>query len=548
MPMNNNKQNFDKLRQLQDKYLSQLPNQINALNTAWLAVVHDKRQAALDTLRQLAHNLSGSAGTFGFPTISDEARQLEDCLRVLDDIHSLDESTQTFIAQSIHRIANLSRLAPDAHEEDEHFIAPLTPYNDTGKHLIYVIEDDHLIAAEISSQLNYFGYQVQTFPDTDDALQAIKTRMPSAMLIDIQLPEGELAGTEFAKLFDQYSTVHVPVIFISARDDWQARLAAVQAKGSAYLTKPLDFNELVERLENVTSKDTPEPFKVLIVDDVEILAEHYAAVLSSSGMEVKTLSNLDQLLEQLSDFKPDLILMDVHMPQCSGLDAAKVIRQKDELLSVPIVFLSTETDPLKRLYAMALGGDDFLQKPIEDERLLAAVQSRATRFRKLRSYMINDGLTGLLNHVASKTLLDSEVARAQRQGDPLSFAMIDLDHFKAINDSYGHPAGDRVLKSMARMLKKRLRKSDLVGRYGGEEFAIILPQTDLKTAEALLNDIRQTFALITQQSPGSQFFCTLSAGVAQLRPDDTADRLISNADEALYQAKNSGRNTVCAAS
>tara|TARA_R110002096_G_scaffold379_6_gene2327 strand:- start:17511 stop:18506 length:996 start_codon:yes stop_codon:yes gene_type:complete len=331
---------------------------------------------------------------------------------------------------------------------------------------------------------------VQTFPDTDDALQAIKTRMPSAMLIDIQLPEGELAGTEFAKLFDQYSTVHVPVIFISARDDWQARLAAVQAKGSAYLTKPLDFNELVERLENVTSKDTPEPFKVLIVDDVEILAEHYAAVLSSSGMEVKTLSNLDQLLEQLSDFKPDLILMDVHMPQCSGLDAAKVIRQKDELLSVPIVFLSTETDPLKRLYAMALGGDDFLQKPIEDERLLAAVQSRATRFRKLRSYMINDGLTGLLNHVASKTLLDSEVARAQRQGDPLGFAMIDLDHFKAINDSYGHPAGDRVLKSMARMLKKRLRKSDLVGRYGGEEFAIILPQTDLKTAEALLNDVR----------------------------------------------------------
>ena len=490
MPMNNNKKNFDKLRQLQDKYLSQLPNQISALNTAWLGVVHDKRQAALDTLRQLAHNLSGSAGTFGFPAISDEARQLEDCLRVLDDIHSLDEATQTFIAQSIHRIANLSRLAPDAHEEDEHFIAPLAPYNDTDKHLIYVIEDEDLIAAEISSQLNYFGYQVQTFPDTDDALQAIKTRMPSAMLIDIQLPEGELAGTEFAKLFDQYSTVHVPVIFISARDDWQARLAAVQAKGSAYLTKPLDFNELVERLENVTSKDTPEPFKVLIVDDVEILAEHYAAVLSSSGMEVKTLSNLDQLLEQLSDFKPDLILMDVHMPQCSGLDAAKVIRQKDELLSVPIVFLSTETDPLKRLYAMALGGDDFLQKPIEDERLLAAVQSRATRFRKLRSYMINDGLTGLLNHVASKTLLDSEVARAQRQGDPLGFAMIDLDHFKAINDSYGHPAGDRVLKSMARMLKKRLRKSDLVGRYGGEEFAIILPQTDLKTAEALLNDVR----------------------------------------------------------
>jgi diguanylate cyclase (GGDEF)-like protein len=289
----------------------------------------------------------------------------------------------------------------------------------------------------------------------------------------------------------------------------------------------------------------PEPLKVLIVDDMEVLAEHYATVLRTSGMRVETVSNVDHLLEKLSDFQPELILMDIHMPQCSGLDVAKVIRQKDELIGVPIIFLSTESDPLQRLFAMELGGDDFLQKPVTNEHLLASVRTRALRFRKLRSYMLNDGLTGLFNHVSIKTLLEAEISRSQRQTKPLSFAMIDIDHFKVVNDTYGHPAGDRVLKNVARMLKKRLRKSDLIGRYGGEEFAIILPETDVKTAEKILNDVRENFSRITQQNANDQFCCTLSAGITQLIPGDSIDRMISAADTALYEAKKGGRNRVC---
>lgn len=541
--MSTNKQ--EKLRKLQDKYIAQLPGKLNALNRVWLKALHENDIAGLNQLRQLAHNLAGSAGTFGFPSVSIEARNLEDTLRSLSDIEDLDSVAEESIADALQRIVSLVELGPNKQEHFtpvEHEAAYTTAEFDR---LVYVIEDDDLLAREIASQLYYFDYEVETFSSTQQAIEAIKLRMPSVMIIDVQLPDGDLAGPEFARLFNEFSTSYIPSIFISARDDWQARLAAVQAHGSAYLTKPIDFNDLLERLEQLTVRQLPEPFKVLIVDDMEVLAEHYATVLKNADMQVVTVSDIDDLLETLSDFKPELILMDIFMPQCSGLDAAKIIRQKDELLGVPIVFLSTESDPSQHISAMELGGDDFLQKPITDERLLISVRTRALRFRRLRSHMLCDGLTGLLNHVATKTHLESEISRAQRQKEALVFAMIDIDNFKQVNDTYGHPAGDRVIKSVARMLKKRLRKSDLIGRYGGEEFAIILPETDIDTAKKLLDDVRENFSQITQQTHEVQFYCTLSVGVTQLTAGDTHDSLINTADEALYEAKNTGKNKVC---
>lgn len=534
-----------KLLKLREKYISQLPSKLDALHKCWLKVLNEKDPIALQSLRQLAHNLAGSAGTFGFHAVSIETRNLEDALSKVTDEHELNNDIQEIVADSLQRIVSLVELGPEKADAQAH-----TEYEDLAlqtelDQLVYIIEDDELLADEIASQLQYYDYEVKTFSVIADAVNAVKKRIPSAMIIDIQLPEGSLAGPEFAMLFNEFSDTHVPSIFISARDDWQARLATVRAHGSAYLTKPVDFNELLERLGLITTHLEPEPFRILIVDDMEVLAEHYAIVLQNAGMEVKTVSNIDDLLETLSDFKPELILMDIFMPQCSGLEAASIVRQKDEFLSVPIVFLSTESDPLQHLFAMELGGDDFLQKPVLDERLVIAVRTRAKRFRNLRSHMHRDGLTGLLNHVTIKSHLSAEISRAQRQHEPLCFAMLDIDDFKQVNDSYGHPVGDRVIRSVSRMLRKRLRKSDLIGRYGGEEFAIILPGTDIKTARKLLDDVRQSFSKILQQHNTTQFSCTLSIGVTQQTSKGDLDNLINIADGALYEAKNSGKNKVC---
>jgi diguanylate cyclase (GGDEF)-like protein len=233
------------------------------------------------------------------------------------------------------------------------------------------------------------------------------------------------------------------------------------------------------------------------------------------------------------------------MPECTGLELAQVIRQMETYLSIPIVYLSSETDRDKQLEAVGLGGDDFLEKPIKPSHLVAAVTSRIERYRKLRALMLHDSLTGLFNHTTTKERLAQEIARAKRFNFTFSFALLDLDLFKSVNDTHGHLAGDRVLKSLSQLLMRRLRSLDTVGRYGGEEFAVILPNTSLETAVTVMDEIRMGFEHIHHHSGENEFAVTFSCGVAQFPDCQSVGDLIDTADKALYDAKHQGRNAVC---
>jgi diguanylate cyclase (GGDEF)-like protein len=158
--------------------------------------------------------------------------------------------------------------------------------------------------------------------------------------------------------------------------------------------------------------------------------------------------------------------------------------------------------------------------------------------------MMRDSLTGLLNHTSTRERLGVEAARAQREGLSLSFAMIDIDHFKSVNDTYGHPAGDRVIKSLARLLQQRLRKMDVIGRYGGEEFAIVLQNIDVHSGQRLLDEIRDRFAHIRHAIGNKEVYVTFSCGLASFPTYEDATMLTQAADQALYQAKRGGRNQV----
>ncbi|WP_300652177.1 PleD family two-component system response regulator [Pseudomonas sp.] len=399
-------------------------------------------------------------------------------------------------------------------------------------------------AEHLAQQLEYFGMTAQALDTANAFRSAMLERHPAAILMDVDF-SGPGAGLQLVQTVQEDLEEKIPLLFYSHLDtDMPARLAAVRAGGQEFFTGTLDASSLLERIEVLAHVAQYEPYKVLIVDDSRAQATYTERALNSAGILTRTLIEPIQTMAELAEFQPDLIILDMYMPDCNGAELAKVIRHNDRYVSVPIIYLSAEDDLDKQLDAMSEGGDDFLTKPIKPRHLIATVRNRAARARNLKARMVRDSLTGLYNHTHTLQLLEDTRFRAQRDQQPLSFAMLDIDFFKKVNDNYGHPMGDRVIKSLALFLKQRLRKSDHIGRYGGEEFAVVMPNTDARAAQLVLDEIRQRFAEIIYPAQPLDLTCTFSCGIAQLRGEASSQTLTQQADEALYVAKHGGRNRV----
>ncbi|CRI55292.1 diguanylate cyclase [Pseudomonas sp. CCOS 191] len=409
---------------------------------------------------------------------------------------------------------------------------------------VYIVLQDHDRAERLAQQLEFFGLSVQALCSAEAFQASMSERLPSAIVMDVDFT-GAGIGLRLAAQAQQGLEQPVPLLFFSLHEtDTPTRLAAVRAGGQEFLTGTLDASSLLEKLELLTSATQYDPFRVLVIDDSRAQALHTERTLNSAGIITRTLTEPIRTMSELADFQPDLIILDMYMPACTGPELAKVIRHNDRYVSVPIIYLSAEDDLDKQLDAMSEGGDDFLTKPIRSRHLVTTVRNRAARARHLKARMVRDSLTGLYNHTHILQLLEDCSFRARREVQPLSFAMLDIDHFKKINDRHGHPMGDRVIKSLALFLKQRLRKTDFIGRYGGEEFAIVMPNTGLEAAHKVLDEIRRRFAEIHYPAQPHDLQCTFSAGVVQLDEQLDALTMASAADEALYRAKHAGRNCV----
>ena len=409
---------------------------------------------------------------------------------------------------------------------------------------VYILLQDLERADRLARQLEFFELSAQSFSSPAGFRLAMTERHPAAIVMDVDFA-GAGVGLTLAAEAQIGLEQKLPLLFFSLHEaDTPTRLAAVRAGGQGFLTGTLEASSLMEKIEVLTCVAQYEPFKVLIIDDSRAQALHAERLLNGAGIVTRTLIDPIQAMTELAEFQPDLIILDMYMPGCTGTELAKVIRHNDRYVSVPIIYLSAEDDMDKQLDAMSEGGDDFLTKPIQPRHLITTVRNRAARARHLKARMVRDSLTGLYNHTHILQLLEDCTFRARRENRPLSFAMLDLDHFKHVNDGYGHPMGDRVIKSLALFLKQRLRKTDFIGRYGGEEFAIVMPDTDQESAHKVLNQIRQRFAEIHYPAQPVDLSCSFSAGVVQMHGDADSLLMASQADEALYRAKNNGRNQV----
>lgn len=544
-----------KLHKLTADYLQRLPAVLDEIATlADLKTVSKNLPATrqrLEKLHQLLHKLAGTSGTFGLYPLSQQAialdKSVQNLLEAMDN--ETDEAHEQALLLAVSTLFDVFKQTKDRHSRSENTLAvkkvaiasPLKKRTH-----VWLVEDDAQLGQSLVQLLNQFDYETHLY--TQSAIRIApppREPRPDILMMDVLLTDETIEYTTQLFSSPALQALDCPILIISSRDDFQSRARAARLGAACFMLKPLDVSLLVNRIEAMLAERFAAPYRILIIDDDADLANHFRLVLNAANMEVLVLSKPETLIDVVSGFHPEMILMDMHMPGYSGPELATIIRHHTEWIGLPIVYLSAETDIAQQLQAMQRGADDFITKPISDAYLISAVKIRAARSRQLADLASKDSLTGLLKHALIKESLALELARAQRNRKPLSIAMIDIDLFKGVNDTYGHAVGDRVIVALAHLLKHRLRKTDIVGRYGGEEFVAILPECDFKTAVRLIDDIRERFSTLSFQHEEKEFSITLSAGIASdLLPMTNSNELLIAADEALYVAKHNGRNQV----
>lgn len=296
--------------------------------------------------------------------------------------------------------------------------------------------------------------------------------------------------------------------------------------------------------------------KVLVIDDNQVIRRLAKTLLTKRDYVVELAKNGPEGIEAAQKIQPQVILLDVMMPNMDGYEVCRRIKSEETIKDIPIIMVTSKTETLDKIKGLEIGAADYIVKPFDQGELLARIATQVKmknlweelqeKNRLLEELIKKDGLTDLYNHRYFQDRLAEEFSRARRYDFPMSLIMLDIDHFKQINDNYGHQAGDAILRSLSQIVMASVRDVDIAARYGGEEFGLILPHTKLENSVILAQRIRERVQSNIFLFQENKIRVTISLGVASI-PDNSPSshaELIRFADEALYVAKNSGRNRV----
>ncbi len=448
---------------------------------------------------------------------------------------------------------------------------------------VLVVDDVPANVKLLEARLSAEYFDVITAMSGREALAICERAECDLVLLDVMMPD--MDGLEVCRrLKSSPATHHIPVVMVTALDQPSDKVRGLEAGADDFLTKPIGELALIARvrslarLKMVTDElrmrvltsheigiespereavaDTGRNGRVLIVDDRPASYERIAATLSKEhAIEVETDPN--QALFHAADGNFDLLIVSLGLENFDALRLCSQIRSLDRTRNLPILAITEPDNNSRMLRGLEIGVNDFLIRPIDKNELLARTRSQVRKRRyteRLRDNVqmsiemaITDALTGLFNRRYMESHLGTLIEQAASRGKPLSALVLDIDYFKSINDSHGHDAGDDVLRDFALRIKRSIRGIDLACRYGGEEFVIVMPETDMAVAAMVAERLRRRIAAepfaIAQGS--RQIPVTISIGIAGLRgKDDTAAALLKRADQALYRAKRDGRNRV----
>jgi diguanylate cyclase (GGDEF)-like protein len=506
--------------------------------------------AAREDLMRFFHSLAGIGASHGFVQVTALAKEGElECMALkkagAPPGPGEIDNWQRLIEALVHE---LQTPPPAAHPLDTP-PPPAEAEPDAGPSAVLLVTADAGVRRQLLPLLEAEGLSVSEAGTLKDARAALadERALPSAVVVDVDLPDG--SGHELIVEIRRLSSGEgVAVVVMSPRGGFLDKVEAITSGADGYFEKPVDWKALLRRLQHLLESSRPAPSKVLSVEDDPEQAAYVKAILESAGHTVFVCSDPAQFDAMLREHAPDLVLMDILLPGVTGYDLVRYLRQDEKYATLPVLFLTTEGQLQSRYHTARVGGDDHLVKPVVAPLLLSTVAARIERSRFVRQLLSRDGLTRLLTHTAFIEAAQTLHTRQQEDASrPVAWVMIDVDHFKSVNDRFGHPVGDRVLASLAALLRRRLRQSDHVGRYGGEEFATLIEELPEGEVVRLVERLLAEFgAMEHHAADGQAFHTTFSAGVAMLQPGMSFDAWKKASDDALYAAKSAGRNRVLA--
>jgi two-component system cell cycle response regulator len=452
---------------------------------------------------------------------------------------------------------------------------------------ILIVDDSPVTVALFARMLSSDQYQTVRASDGKEAVQKASSELPDLILMDIMMPE--MNGFEAArKLKSDPRTRNIPIILITALDGVENKLAGREAGAEDYLAKPVRPPELLARVNSMIAlkqyrdqlairdrsqrsfimpKDIDEvreePQKdlptILLVEDNEGDVKFVRHSLKNLPLRLQRIASGREAVKLAQSGKVDLILLDIILPDMDGFEVCRQVREMERTRDIPIVVITCLDDMDSKIKCIELDTDDFLVKPIVERELRARVKvllEKKKQLDRLRFHYeaamnssVIDWLTGVYNHGYFKRFLELEIKKSLRHRYPVSLIMLDIDDFKTYNDTHGHTVGDAILKELAVVIKKSVRDVDIVARYGGDEFAVVLPYSDghggMKTAQRIDQAIKTHG--FTQKISAAPPQITVSMGVAWYPTDAVqVDELIHSADQRLYGAKHNGKNQISA--
>lgn len=445
---------------------------------------------------------------------------------------------------------------------------------------ILIVDDIEQNIKVLRERLLSEYYTVYAVDSGFAALEILKTHKIDVILMDGMMPN--MDGFETCRRVKaDPETAHIPVVMVTALSDVEDRVKGLEAGADEFLTKPPSDIALFARvrslartkavidelkLRNRTSAklggqvvefiDHFSDDKIVVVDDDAIQMKNINKILLKLTANIKVVSCLDTLDSTISDSIPDLVIVSCQISSGDPLRVTATLRSMEVIKNSPIMLLAEEENMPMVARGLELGANDYFIYPVDEHELIARIKTQLRRKQyqeMLRSELeesvnlsIKDGLTGAFNRRYFDIHLEQLAAKANETGTPFCLVMIDIDYFKKVNDQYGHPAGDDVLKKVTSVIKEQLRITDLFVRYGGEEFVIILSDVRLDVATTIADRVRIAVSEIEIAIAGldKPLHKTISMGVAEFDSNEPLQNLVERADKALYAAKESGRNKI----